>query len=181
MVLSGSQLAPIATRLVHPLSLARAIGPSAVEHAVHGLVLFVAIVGATFVADYPAWRMLLFSAGAVVLFWVAHVYAAALADEHEPGTSVRAELAGVGREAKRTLPLLEACVAPAIPLILAMAGVLALPLAYLASLAIGIASLAAVGFLALRNRRASLRRSLVAAAVTGGIGAVIIAAETFWH
>lgn len=174
-------VAPIATRSSHPLLLSRSLGPAAVAHAVHGLVLFVAVVGATYVADYPARRMLLFSAGAVVLFGVAHVYAVALAHQHEPDDSRRTELAVVGHEARQALPLLEACVVPAVPLVLAVLGLLALPLAYAASLTIGIATLAAVGFLALRNRRASIRRSLVAAATTGGIGAAIIAAETFWH
>lgn len=172
---------PLTSRLVHPLRSTRALGPAAVAYAVHGLVLFVAIVGATYVADYPAARMLLFSVGAVVLFWVAHVYAASLAHQHEPDASLRTELAMVGQEARRALPLLEACIAPSVPLLLAMLGLLALPLAYAASLTIGIATLAAVGFLALRNRHASLRRSVVAAVTTGGIGAVIIAAETFWH
>lgn len=172
---------PLTTRLLHPLQASRTIAPAAVAYAVHGLVLFLAIVGATFVADYPAWKMLVFSVGAVVLFWIAHVYSATLA--HDPGenSSVRAELHTVWTEARRALPLLEACIAPAIPLLLALLGVLALPLAYAASLVIGVATLAMVGFVAVRNRRASLRRSLFAAVATGGFGAAIIAAETFWH
>lgn len=172
---------PVASRLFRPVLAARAIGPAAVAYAVHGLVLFLAIIGATFVADYPAWEMLLFSVGAVVLFWVAHVYAAALAHQDAADATVRTGLALVAQEAKHALPLLEACIAPAIPLLLAMLGLVALPSAYAASLTIGITTLAVVGFLALRNRGASLRRSLALGAVTGSIGAAIIAAETFWH
>ncbi|MBB3674729.1 hypothetical protein [Modestobacter versicolor] len=183
MAPSGSRytLAPIATRVAHPLLRARSLPPAAVAHAVHGLVLFVAVVGATYVADYPARKVLLFSTGAVVLFWVAHVYAAALAHQHEPEDSGRTGPAVVAREARRALPLLEACVVPALPLVPAALGLLALPLAYAASVTIGIVVLAAVGFAALHARQASVRRSLAAAAATGGIGAVIIAAETFWH
>lgn len=171
----------ITTRWLRPLLSARPLGPSAIAYAVHGLVLFVAIVGATFLSGYPAWRMLLFSLGAVVLFWVAHVYSAVLAHDREPRTSLRTELATVVAEARRALPLIEACLAPAVPLVLAMAGLLALPVAYTTSVTIGVVILAAVGFLALRLRRASVRRSLAAALATGGIGTAIIAAETFWH
>jgi VIT1/CCC1 family predicted Fe2+/Mn2+ transporter len=125
--------------------------------------------------------MLLYSAGAVVLFWVAHVYAAILAHGPAQGGSLRAELDAVRREAASTLPLVEACLAPAIPLVIAMLGLLALPLAYAASLTIGIVTLAAVGFVAVHNRGASIRRALAVAVTTGGLGASIIAAETFWH
>lgn len=170
---------PLTTRLLHPLRPAH--GPGAIAHAVHGLVLFLAIVGATFVGDYPAGRMLVFSVGAVVLFWIAHVYAATLARDHGEDLSMRTELLAMWAEAKRALPVLEACIAPAIPLVLAMVGVIALPLAYGLSLAIGIVTLAAVGFVAVHTRRGSLRRSIAAAAGTGSFGAAIIAAETFWH
>lgn len=169
------------TRLLSPLRTARAIGPEALAYAIHGLVLFVAVVGATFVADYPAWKMLLYSAGAVVLFWCAHVYSAVLADQHTPGASIPTGIATVWHEMKRHIPLLEACIAPAIPLVLAAIGVLAAPVAYALSLTTGLVTLAVVGFLTLRNRRASLRRSLFAAVTTAGFGAVIIAAETFLH
>lgn len=169
------------TRLLHPLLAARALGPVAVAHAVHGLVLFVAVVGATYLAEYSAMRMLVVSVGSVVLFWVAHVYAATLAHPRTADASVRTEVGTMCQEARRALPLLQACVAPAGPLLLAVVGVLTLPLAYAASLVIAIATLAAVGFLALHNRSASLRRCLAAALATGGFGATIIAAETFWH
>lgn len=167
--------------LIHPFSAARAIGPIAVAHAVHGLVLFVAIVGATFVADYPAWKMSAISAGSIVLFWIAHVYAAVLAHEQTVDGPVRMELRTIATEARHALPLLQACIAPAVPLALATLGLLPLPLAYSVSVTVAIAVLATVGFLALRNRGASLRRSLVAGLGAGGFGAAIIAAETFLH
>ncbi|MCR2783513.1 MULTISPECIES: hypothetical protein [unclassified Microbacterium] len=169
------------TRLLSPLRAARAIGPEALAYAVHGLVLFVAVVGATFVADYPAWQMLIYSAGAVLLFWCAHVYSAVLADQHTPQATVPTGITLVWHEMKRHTPLLEACIAPAVPLILAVTGVLPSPMAYAASLTIGLVTLAVVGFLSLRNRRGSLRRSLFAAVTTAGFGAGIIAAETFLH
>ncbi|QEW04314.1 hypothetical protein [Microbacterium lushaniae] len=169
------------TRLLSPLRAARAIGPEALEYAVHGLVLFVAVVGATFVADYPAWKMLIYSSSAVVLFWCAHVYSAVLADQHTPSATVPTGIATVWHEMRRHIPLLEACIAPAIPLVLAVIGVLPSPMAYALSLTTGIVTLAIVGFLSLRNRYASMRRSLFAAVTTAGFGAGIIAAETFLH
>lgn len=169
------------TRLLSPLRRARTIGPEALASAIHGLVLFVAVVGATFVADYPAWRILLYSSGAVVLFWCAHVYSAVLADQRTPGASVPTGIATVWHEMKRHIPLLEACIAPAVPLVLAAIGVLPSPMAYAVSLTTALVTLAVVGFLTLRNRRGSLRRSLFAAVTTAGFGAAIIAAETFLH
>lgn len=169
------------TRLFLPWHAARAGGPPAVAHAVHGLVLFVAIIGATFVSGYPAAKMLLFSVGAVVLFFVAHIYAATLAHQQTAEASVRATLGTARREAIGALPMLEVCILPAVPLILAALGLLALPAAYVASLAVGLLTLAVVGFLALSHRNASLRRSLFSAVAAAGFGAAIIAAETFWH
>ncbi|SDE36080.1 hypothetical protein [Auraticoccus monumenti] len=169
------------TRLLSPLRTTRAIAPESLAQAVHGLVLFVAVVGATFVADYPVGKMLLYSVGSVVLFWSAHVYSAVLAHQHAAKASLPTGLATVWHEARRALPLLEACIAPVIPLLLAVLEILPTPVAYGASVSVGVGTLALVGFLALHNRRASLRRSLVAAATTGGFGAVIIAAETFLH
>lgn len=171
----------LATRVLHPMRSAHAIGGEAVAYAVHGVMVFVAIVGATYVADYPAARMLLLSSGAVVLFWVAHVYAATLAHGRVGTEDLRAELETLRFNARRMLPLLEACVAPALPLVLAMLGILPLTLAYAASVTTGVATLAGVGWFALRNRHASRRRSLAFAVTTGGLGAAIIAAETFWH
>ena len=103
------------TRLLRPLRAAGAIGPEALAYAVHGLVLFVAVVGATFVADYPGWKMLVYSAGAVVLLWCAAV----LADQHTSRASLPSGIAAVWHEMKRHVPVLEASIAPAIPLVLA--------------------------------------------------------------
>lgn len=178
---SASISAGASTRLLRPLRAARAIGPEALAYAVHGLVLFVAVVGATFVADYPGWKMLVYSGGAVVLLWSAHVYSAVLADQHTPETSLPGGIATVWHEMKRHIPVLEASIAPAIPLVLAAIGVLSSPIAYAASLTTGLATLAVVGFLSLRNRSGSLRRSLLAAMTTASFGAGIIAAETFLH
>jgi hypothetical protein len=170
-----------AVRIIHPLRTAPTGGAAAVPHAVHGLVLFVAIVGATFVSGYPAWKMLLFSAGAVVLFWVTHVYATTLGHHQTADAPARAALGTARGEAIGSLPILEVCLLPAVPLILAALNVLALPAAYAASLTTGILMLALVGFLALSHRHASLRRSLLSASAAAGFGAAIIAAETFWH
>lgn len=171
----------VTTRLLSPWRTTGAIAPDSLAHAVHGLVLFLAVVGATFVADYPAWKMLVYSVAGLVLFWSATVYAGVLAHQHVADAGLSTGLATVRHEARRALPLLEASTAPLVPLLLAVAGILPLPVAYAASVTVGVATLALVGFLALRQRRASLRRSLVAAVTTGGFGAVIIAAETFLH
>jgi len=168
-------------RIIHPLRAARAGGAAAMPHAVHGLVLFVAIVGATFVSGYPAGKMLLFSAGAVALFWITHVYAATLGHQQTAEDSPRAAIGTAWREAMGALSMLEVCILPALPLVLAALNVLPLPVAYAASLTIGILMLAVVGFLALSRRHASLRRSLASASAAAGFGAAIIAAETFWH
>lgn len=169
---------PEIPRLLDPLRAARDVGPEAVVHAVHGLILFLAVVGATFVADEPAWRVAVFPAGAVVLFWTAHVYAATLAHPHAAEATARTT---ARREARRALPLVEAPLVPGVPLLLAVPGWVPLDLAYSAGVTIGVAALAAVGFLARRHRAAPLRRALLAAVATGGLGAAIIAAETFWH
>jgi hypothetical protein len=49
------------------------LGHTATTHVVHGLVVFLAVVGATFVADHPGWRILVLSVGSVALFWIARV------------------------------------------------------------------------------------------------------------
>lgn len=171
----------VTTRLLNPWRPGRALGPDALAHAVHGLVLFLALVGATFVADYPAWKMLLYPVAALALFYGATVYAAVLASQHTADASLPTALATTRHEAGRALPLLEAVTAPLVPLLLAWAGVLPLPLGYAASVTTGVATLALIGFLALRHRGATLRRQLLAGVATGGFGAAIIAAETFLH
>jgi hypothetical protein len=169
------------TRLLRPFRAAGEISPASLTQAVHGLVLFVAVVGATFIADYPAWRMLLLSAGAVVLFYLAHVYAASLGSRNAPNASGSTVLRTVFGEARHSLSLLEACIAPMLPLLLAAIGIIPVQTAYYASLTIGLVALAFVGFSTLRGRSASVRRSLVGGAASAGFGAVIIAAETFLH
>ncbi|MGP3534163.1 hypothetical protein ACTU3I_05160 [Microbacterium sp. RD1] len=149
-------------RVLTPLRAAGAIGPAALAHAVHGLVLFVAIVGATFVADYPVWKMSVSAVAGVVLLYCAHVYSAVLAHQHAAEGSLQTGIATVWLEMRRTLPLLEACIVPTIPLLIAVTGALPAVVAYTTSLSISLLALAVVGFLALHNRRGSLRRSLLA-------------------
>lgn len=167
--------------LTGPLAWARALGPTAVAHAIHGLVLFVAIAGVTFVSDYPAWRILLFSAGSVVLFWLTHVYAASLAHHDTPDAAPGHALEIVAVEARRALPILQASTLAAMPLVVAVTGLIPLTVAYSVSVTLAVAELGVFGFLVIRGRGGSPRRSLVAGLLTGSIGAAIIAAETFWH
>jgi hypothetical protein len=154
---------------------------TSLAHAVHGLVLFLAVVGATYLSGYPTWRVLVLASGTVVLFWAAHVYAHSMAHQNAGDGTWRDELATVRAEARHSLPMLEACIVPTIPLAMAALGIIPIQHAYTASVAIGTLTLGVVGYLSTRNRKASVRRSLAAAVVTGGIGALIIAAETFWH
>lgn len=170
-----------ARRLIGPLAWARALEPTAVVHAIHGLVLFVAITGATFVSDYPGWQILLYSAGSVVLFWVTHVYAASLAHHDTPDAAPVHALEIVAGEARRGLPILQACTLAAMPLLLAITGLIPLTVAYSVSVSLAVAELGVFGFLVIRGRGGSPRRSLAAGLLTGSIGAAIIAAETFWH
>ena len=169
------------TRLLRPLRAVRTIGGDALATAVHGLVIFIAIMGATFVADYPAWKMLALSVGGIGLFWSAHVYSAVLGHRHTAAAPVSTTLATVSREAARALPLLEACIAPLIPLLMAAIGIIPVPVAYWLSLTISLIALSLVGFLTVHNRQASIRRSLLASLTTASFGAAIIAAETFLH
>ena len=167
-------------RRLHPFHLAKARGTEALNGAIHGVVLYLAVLGATYRADYSAAKILLVCVGSVVFFWITHVYAATLA-RHGTAQGPLDGLEFAWEEARRSSSIVQAVIAPTLALLLAIAGLLPTTVALVLSMWTGVASLAGLAYLALRIREAPRLRAALLGALTGGLGGAIITGSTLVH
>jgi hypothetical protein len=148
------------------------------SHALYGLIIVTAALGAekahiTEVVD--ALGLLL--ATALVLL-LAHTYSAVMAERAVAGAS----LGSVGRRMviADNIPVLSAVVVPAILFTLAGADVMTLQTAFTAAIVFSLAALFGVGLY--EGRRASMGwiHSLLSGAAAGAIGVIVVAIEAFF-
>lgn len=139
---------------------------------IYGTILVMSVIAA---ADFDQnlWRSL----GVVVLtafvFWLAHVYAHALAVSLDERTGLSA--AAVRRVAMREWPLLQAAALPSFVLLLGALGVFGTKLTYRLALGVGLAALVAWGFAFARKQRLSPVATLVVVVVNAAFGLFIVA------
>ncbi len=148
------------------------------SHALYGLIIVTASLGAERVHIAEASEALALLLSTAVVLVLAHTYSAAMAERAVSGASL-------GMEGRRTvvsdnIPVLSAVVVPAILFILAGADVMALQTAYRAAIAFSVAVLFGVGLY--EGRRASMGwvHSTLSGAAAGAIGVFVVVIEAFF-
>lgn len=151
------------------------------EEGVYGLILVSGLVAASGSSGSPVWRTLAFTGVAVIVFWIAHVYAGAMAAHGTPGadgrpTPMRASIAAATR---RSRGLLAATLPAAIPLLLGAIGVLSGPTATWISLWVCVGVLAMIGYVAYSRRGAKWWVRILGSMSTASFGIAVILAKAF--
>jgi hypothetical protein len=139
--------------------------------AIYGTILVMSIIAA---ADFHEnlWRTLALLLVTSAVFWLAHVYAHALAlsiDESE--TFSRAE---VRRVAGREWPLLQAAVVPSLILLIGAVGLVGTMAAYRLAVGYGAAALVWWGFVFARKESLSGKATIVVVIVNAAFGIFIV-------
>lgn len=157
-------------------SLSRALNT---EEGVYGLILVSGLIAASGGADAPAWKTLLFTGVTVVVFWIAHVYAGAVAAHGSPtasGEPVSIRQA-IRRAVRKSLGLLASTLPPAAALCLGIFGIISDYAATWLALWVSVSVLAVYGYRAYSRKGAAPWVCLAGAVTTASFGIIIIAAK----
>ena len=143
---------------------------------IYGTILVTSIIAA---ADTSAtiWRSLGIVEVTMIVFWLAHVYAGALAwsiDGNE--TFSRRE---VRRVAGREWPLLQAAIVPSVALLVGGIGLIETQLAYWLAIGYGVAALIWWGLLFARKERLGRGATIAVVLVNASFGLVIVVLKEF--
>jgi hypothetical protein len=154
--------------------------PANLAGTIYGTILSTALIAAY--SEYPDAEPGQIAVAVVVtalIFWVAHAYAAVLAEEAETGEG------NLAATASRTLtdewPLVLGSLPPTVPLLLAPLGVVSDFRAEDLAIATGIALLAAWGLAISRRRRLGPLGTAAAVAASAAFGLVIVGLKAFVH
>ena len=161
-----------------PSSITRAI---TTEEGVYGLILVSGLIAASGSSGSPVWRTLVFTGVAVIVFWVAHVYAGTIAahgTSHANGQpmSMRESIRAAIRKSRG---LLAATLPAAIPLVLGTLGVLSGYTATWMSLWVCVGVLAIIGYIAYTRSGARWWVRILGAMSTASFGIAVILAKAF--
>lgn len=168
-----------------PREVAKEASESVVKHAAFMLRAYrseSAIYGVVLVSSLIAigWRentdleVLLFTLGAVVVFWLAHVYAGTVSREETGAPRLRAIVAAALTSAAHSAGMLLAMVLPTIFLGLAALSVLDEYVAYYLALWVGVVVLAVIGWYTAMRRGGHWGWWLLSAVVTASLGLIVI-------
>jgi hypothetical protein len=135
------------------------------------VVLSVVVAGAKAFPDGPG-RIAAFVVITTLVFWLAHVYAHALA--HSVGQDEHLSLAELRHIARREASILEAGVPPVAALLLGAFGLVSEQVAVWLALAVGLAVLAVQGALFARVERLAWLGTLVVITLNLGLGLLLI-------
>lgn len=143
---------------------------------IYGTILVTSVVAAADGAD-AIWRSLGIVEVTVLVFWLAHVYAGALAwslDSNEPFSRRQ-----VRRLAGREWPLLQAAVIPSLVLIAGGIGIIATRTAYWIAIGFGVAALVWWGLLFARKEGLGRGATYTVVLVNASFGLCIVALKEF--
>jgi len=143
---------------------------------IYGTILVTSVIAAADGSD-AIWRSLGIVEITMIVFWLAHVYAGALAwsiDSDEPFS--RSE---VRRVAGREWPLLQAAVVPSLALIAGGIGLIASRTAYWIAIGYGVASLIWWGLLFARKEALGRKATLAVVLVNASFGLCIVVLKEF--
>jgi hypothetical protein len=143
------------------------------ESAIYGVVLVSSLVAIGWYQESDL-EVLVFTVGAMVVFWLAHVYAGTISREESDSPRLRAILAAARASAAHTSGMLLAMVLPTIFLLLAVVNVLDEYVAYYLALWVGTAVLAVIGWFSAKRRGGHWGWWLLSALVTASLGIIMI-------
>ena len=152
--------------------------------AIYGTVVYASLIAAASVESaghQSAFRILLFAVITIFVFWLAHIFADALAyhgDQDRPDVTLRESLRHALFEGGG---MLEAAVVPSIPLVLSVFGILPVEQAVSLALWLGVAMLALLGYLAFAVRDQRVWARIVGAAMTAMFGVSVVVLEAALH
>ncbi|QTX05828.1 hypothetical protein [Agromyces archimandritae] len=150
------------------------------ESAVYGVILVSALI-AVHGEDDSDLEVLLFTVGTVGVLWVAHVFAGAVAREHERRATFRGVMRALRAAAADSVGLLVAMIVPTLLLLTGVLGILGEDLAYDLALWAGVAVLAIIGFTGAAHRGRPWWARLLAAAVTASLGLIVMLLSAIVH
>ena len=143
---------------------------------IYGTILVTSIIAAT---DFHAniWRSLGIVVVTTITFWLAHVYAHALALSLD--TSETLSFARVRRVGRHEWPLLQAAIVPSLILLAGALGLLGTMLTYRLAVGLGVATLIWWGVVFARKEQLSRRATFLVVGVNASFGILIVALKEF--
>lgn len=150
------------------------------EHGVYGVVLVTALIalGEKYDTDL---EVLLYLAGTMVVFWLAHVYAGLVAANASPERRALPFRTRLASSARHSVGMLIAMLPPAILLTCGVAGFFSEQVAYDLALATGVIVLAAIGAANARRNGRRWPMQLLGALSTATLGLIVIALSILAH
>jgi hypothetical protein len=143
------------------------------ESAIYGVVLVSSLIAIGWHEDTDL-EVLGFTFGAVIVFWLAHVYAGTVSREETGSPRLRAVLAAARTSAAHSSGMLLAMILPTIFLLLATVNLLDEYVAYYLALWAGTVVLAVIGWYTAMRRGGHWGWWLVSALITASLGLLVI-------
>jgi hypothetical protein len=154
--------------------------PANAARAIYGQILVTSMVGALSEdSDIDAEYILVSVVATMVVFWLAHVYAAAMARGLE--TAQHVGWTEIRRLAAEEWPLVQATFPTAIVLALGAIGVISTETAVDLAIAVGVVALFAWGLAIGRASRSSWAAALLGAAISAAFGLVVVGLKGLVH
>jgi hypothetical protein len=139
---------------------------------IYGTILVMSVIAA---ADFreDLWTSLQIVVVTSLVFWLAHVYAHALALSLDEGS--RFSVATVRRVSRHEWPLIQAAVLPSLVLLLGALGLFGVKTTYRLAMAVGLASLVWWGLVVARKESLGPRMTAAVVVVNGTFGLFVVA------
>ncbi len=143
---------------------------------VYGTILVTSIIAAADAND-AIWRSLAIVVVTTFVFWLAHVYANALAAGVDHGEEL--SFGEIRRIARHEWPLLQAAAIPALALLAGAVGLIERETAYWLAIGVGVAALVTWGLLFSRQAKLSLTRTCLVVLVNASFGLCVVGLKAF--
>jgi hypothetical protein len=143
---------------------------------IYGTILVTSIIAAADSSE-AIWLSLGVVEITMIVFWLAHVYAGALARSIDSDEAF--SVSGVRRSVRREWPLLQAAIVPSLALIAGGVGLIATRTAYWVAIGYGVATLMWWGILFARKERLGPRSTIAVVLVNASFGLCIVALKEF--
>ncbi|WP_156401896.1 hypothetical protein [Agromyces sp. Soil535] len=150
------------------------------ESAVYGVILVSTLIAIGWEAATDL-EVLLFTLGAVVVFWLAHVFAGTIAREEVGETRWRSIITAARASVRHSWGMLLPMVLPAVFLGLSALNVIDEYVGYYLALWVGVAVLAVIGWVASARRGSHWGWNLFSAAATASLGLIVIWLSSLVH
>lgn len=148
--------------------------------AIYGEILLLAVLAAVGEHDAAAGTVLVTVVSSQLVFWLAHAYSETIGGQLHSDEQ-RFDRDSVGRVMEHEWPIMQAAGPAVIFMVLAMLDVLETTTAIDVAIGIGVLSLFGWGFAAGRRSRDTLRGQLLAGALSGALGLVIVGLKIAIH